>query len=195
MCNITTGCRDNIIPEDDVEYINTQNISVEDTYSLDGKTYELNAALCYETIDSMVACASDKKMVGGYYSVIRCEGTSKWIKYSTKSFVTPDGIKELKDKYVALMKDLEMKDPRKDEIYTDCDFTKTPASCIKRNLLDRELESEFTDKFNSGYIDARLLMIDNDEAMSMVCTNGCLLIYNEDYSVYESNLYSGRFFT
>ena len=187
----TLGFRDMVLPEDDMEYVSVQSINFEKSYILDNKTFDLVSVLCYETIDVVGTCTTDRKTVGGYFALVKSENDDNWIKYSPSSFNNPEGIDKFCNDYITIIQKDNAEVPREDILINTTDNTRDFK--LQHIPIEREIKSDFFAKFNEGYMDSRLLNITSDEAMIDIQTSSCLLIYAEDYATYDANMYNGRF--
>jgi hypothetical protein len=169
--------------EDDIEYISTAFLNVQNDYTVDGKIYTLSSVLCYHTIkpDNSAYAVTDKEIAAGYYALVKVD--NGWIKYNIHSFVGAQNVEDLRTKYVNWIKtrryDVKVEGP------TGTEFT------IKPN--DQQLEEEFVTKFSSGIINPDLLIVDDSDAMTCINTNCCLLIYAEEYEPYKASVARNKF--
>lgn len=168
--------------EDSIEYINTGYLNVQNEYTIDNKIYRLTSVLCYHTIKPEAsAFVSDKEMAAGYYALVRTE--DGWLKYNIHSFSGASNVDELRKKYVEWAKRLT-------QVHRIYDLNGAQSGELR--FSDAYLSDRFLEKFGNGVVDAQLLVIDNTEAMSLINTHSCLLLYAEDYDSYKMAIARSR---
>lgn len=169
--------------EDDIEYISTAFLNVQNDYTVDGKIYTLSSVLCYHTIkpDNSAYAVTDKEIAAGYYALVKVD--NGWIKYNIHTFVGAQNVEDLRTKYVNWAK------TRRDDVKVE--GSDGAVLTIKPN--DNQLEEEFVTKFSSGIINPDLLIVEDSDAMNCINTNCCLLIYAEDYEPYKASVARNKF--
>lgn len=167
--------------DDHHEYINVSHLNVQSEYIIDNKTYRLTSALCYHTIKPEGSLMTDKEIASGYYALVK--SNEGWLNYNTNSFTGSKNIDDLRKKFIDTFRNtyepVRVLDPN------------NPGVTI--SYPDAFLEERFINKFGNGVVDTKLFIISNTEAMDMINTHSCLLIYSEDYDTYKTNMNRNRF--
>lgn len=169
----------------------------EQMYYQGGRIYNLQSAVCID----VARIDLGKMTVIGQFALVKIG--SSWLKYCPKDFKDLAKINEFRTKYMDSRRtkpetrniigkngevphaDDDVDDPEPEE--PTADEIKNPADVQSRLVLDnteRALKDEFDRKFYSGYIDTKLLMITQEEAMHFIETQGILILYSENIETY-----------